>query len=286
MNSLKICFAFILALTSCSTNESTSSSAFVLLCDNISNISEITTGVQVDNEIISIPYENGSGQSYNSQIISSTGTTGLTARLSSGVLAIGSGMLDLSIDGLPNNQGVASFELIIDGVNCSLNIPVNRELSIGDNFQGGIVFYLDGTGRGLIASDFNIIREWGCSGANLNGSDSSVPPELDGLFSGYENTEYIANNCTFSSSFAAKVCYELVRNGYDDWYLPSKDELNLMCQNIYGSGPANIGNFSDGFYWSSTEFNAGQAWSQFFFTGDQQVSAKSQACRVRAIRSF
>ena len=62
---------------------------------------------------------------------------------------------------------------------------------------------------------------------------------------------------------AAKVCndYTITVNGiiYSDWFLPSKDELNQMYTNkaaINSAAAANSGsNFSDYYYWSSTEYN-------------------------------
>src|SRR5690606_332382 len=54
--------------------------------------------------------------------------------------------------------------------------------AIGDPHQGGIVFYLDGYGGGLIAapSDQSTGAEWGCYGTDLNGDNSSHVPELVG----------------------------------------------------------------------------------------------------------
>jgi hypothetical protein len=69
--------------------------------------------------------------------------------------------------------------------------------------------------------------------------------------------------------------------GYDDWYLPSKDELDKLYlhQNA-------IGGFS-GFYWSSSETYFTSAWCQFFFTGEQTEFPKGvTSCNVRAIRAF
>ena len=92
------------------------------------------------------------------------------------------------------------------------------------------------------------------------------------------------------SNYAAKLCADLeyVHNGvvYDDWFLPSKDELNLMYTNLRVN---DIGGFQEWEYWSSSEYsgNTRLGWEQWFPTGEQwlQVS-RADFDRVRPIRAF
>jgi hypothetical protein len=72
-----------------------------------------------------------------------------------------------------------------------------------------------------------------------------------------------------------------VRAGYEDWHLPSKDELNKL----YGNR-AVIGGFGTGSYWSSSEIDVNNAWSQDFGTGTTASDSKSKQCSVRPVRSF
>ena len=62
-----------------------------------------------------------------------------------------------------------------------------------------------------------------------------------------------------------------------------------MYDNI-GPGAAapntNVGGFANGYYWSSSEGNANDAWDQFFVDGLQNVVSKGDADRVRAVRAF
>lgn len=52
-----------------------------------------------------------------------------------------------------------------------------------------------------------------------------------------------------SRDAAVNACEELVINGYDDWYLPSVDELKLIDENVHSRG---FGGFRDKTYWSNT----------------------------------
>jgi len=68
-------------------------------------------------------------------------------------------------------------------------------------------------------------------------------------------------------------------NGYDDWFLPSKDELNLLYLQ-----KGVVGGFA--YYWSSTEYGSYAAWYQYFGDGSQNGNSKFITLRVRADRAF
>ena len=108
--------------------------------------------------------------------------------------------------------------------------------SVGDFAQGGIVFWVDETGQhGLVAAkeDQSTGVRW------YAGTYGNTQAKGDGPFSGEANTSIIiAAQVAIGddgSTYAARICNELqVTEGgktYGDWYLPSKEELNLMYQN-------------------------------------------------------
>jgi hypothetical protein len=167
--------------------------------------------------------------------------------------------------------------------------PIALNYAIGDLVEGGIVFYLDGNGGGLIAAptDQSTGAEWGCYGANISGADGTA------IGTGAQNTIDIVNaNCspyTPGNSIAANICANLTLGGYSDWFLPSKDELNLMYQNIgQGNvlGLGNVGGFADNWYWSSTEYDNNLAWKQGFDYGGQDIDVKNDTDDVRPVRAF
>ena len=97
-------------------------------------------------------------------------------------------------------------------------------------------------------------------------------------------TEYYSHN---DGTVAAKECadYSVIygENTYDDWFLPSKDELALMYDNLKDSG---LGGFSDRYYWSSSRYSGGFAWTQYFSNGDQYHNLKDGIGKVRPVRAF
>ena len=69
--------------------------------------------------------------------------------------------------------------------------------------------------------------------------------------------------------------------GQDDWFLPSKDELNEMyIQRIA------IGGFTSDGYWSSSEFNEDAVWGQGFDDSTLYNFYKTNAQNVRPVRAF
>jgi hypothetical protein len=146
---------------------------------------------------------------------------------------------------------------------------------IGQSYAGGKIFYIDDSGQhGLIAatSDQSSGAKWGCQGTLIEGADGTA------IGTGFQNTIDILNGCSVSNT-AAKICNDLVLNGYDDWYLPSKDELHKLYINR-----SEIGGFSVDYYWSSTESNTLYSWSEAF--GGPEYIGRDSFHSVRAIRSF
>ncbi|MHC1692950.1 MAG: InlB B-repeat-containing protein [Sphaerochaetaceae bacterium] len=80
-------------------------------------------------------------------------------------------------------------------------------------------------------------------------SDKAVGGTLETVGSGESNTNMIV--ATFGAgTYAASYCTNLEYGGYDDWFLPSTDELEFIHTNLYAKY---IGGFSNDDYWSSTE---------------------------------
>jgi len=118
-------------------------------------------------------------------------------------------------------------------------------LKIGDEFQGGIIVYVDETNEhGLIVSkqDLSATADW---------------------------------------NEAIQYCIDYNAGGFDDWYLPTIEELDLLYKARELVGP--FVRFS---YWSSSEYAEHFGWFQNFYNGIQDNDFKDNTCYVRAIRRF
>jgi hypothetical protein len=147
---------------------------------------------------------------------------------------------------------------------------------IGMTYGGGVIFYVDNTGvHGLIsaATDQSAGAQWGCFLTSIPGTSTAIG-------AGQDNTMIIINGCS-EAGIAARICDDLVLNGYSDWFLPSQDELNQMYlqKNV-------IGGFANGSYWSSSEFSYVRALAHNFFDGFQDANQKTNTYYVRAVRAF
>lgn len=128
-----------------------------------------------------------------------------------------------------------------------------------------------------------------------------------GIGEGFGNTNILVGNmkesaCTsyFSKTdttpnYAARLCdvleYKVKGKRFDNWFLPSKDELNLMYKNLHEQGQ---GSFANNYYWSSSEYDKCAAWRQNFDDGSQyygigfqyKIDRSSDEIRVRPVRAF
>lgn len=86
------------------------------------------------------------------------------------------------------------------------------------------------------------------------------------------------------TAYPAKVCADLVAYGFDDWYLPAAGELNEMYKKLGPVANGGSGQITSGQYWSSSEYNNGYAWLQYFDVGDQNDAFKDFLTRCRCVR--
>ena len=166
---------------------------------------------------------------------------------------------------------------------------------VGDFAHGGIVFWVDETGRhGLVCA-----KENQTSLAWFAGTFGNTYADGNGIYAGKANnsiiiTAHIAIKKEDEDIYAARLCNELTTKEnnitYGDWYLPSKYELNLMYENraiINATSAENSGeDFVNDVYWSSTENTTSRAWIINFSTGQESDVLKNVVNNVRAIRAF
>ena len=149
-------------------------------------------------------------------------------------------------------------------------------------FQEGNTGYVAGKVHGLIAATEDQTTddgaEWGCYGAVVKREVGTA------IGTGAQNTIDILADCS-EDGIAAKIAsdYEVTVDGvtYNDWFLPSKDELNELYKNKEA-----IGRFAPGYYWSSSEIDSNDAWIQSFVIGLQKFNNDINAFSVRSVRTF
>jgi hypothetical protein len=82
--------------------------------------------------------------------------------------------------------------------------------------------------------------------------------------------------------WAAQACVTLTTGGFNDWFLPSRDELHYMYGNLHMKG---LGNFRNDRYWTSTSSIAySYFWIENMSDGSQDTSSGTNEYYVRPIR--
>ena len=174
---------------------------------------------------------------------------------------------------------VRAYATNVAGTGYGSQVSFNSGQVIGSTYAGGLVFHNDGNGHGLVCTptDISSGSPWGCEGTAIPGTSVNIG-------TGAANTTAIVTGCS-TAGIAARLCSDLDLNSFSDWFLPSKDELNLMLVNLHLQA---MGGFvANGFYWCSTEFGAQYAWVQRFAVGGTQANAsKNASYYVRAVRAF
>ncbi|MEA5029130.1 MAG: caspase family protein [Sphaerochaeta associata] len=217
-----------------------------------------------------------------------------TADSTTTVLAVAkTARISMQFELISSNKSSAESIEINAGFNTEY-VPRSFVFKIGDTGPaGGYIFYNKGYysdgWRYLEAAPAEYEFEekvWGGYRTEVGGTATTIG-------SGKSNTEKIvakfgnAEPMSNKTDYAAKVCADLVvtKNGvvYDDWFLPSKDELNLIYLNLKDQG---LGGVYGVYYWSSSEGSADYAWNQHWYNGGQDGNGRYDGNRVRPVRAF
>jgi hypothetical protein len=173
---------------------------------------------------------------------------------------------------------VKAYATNVQGTGFGNQVILNSGFLYGTSHAGGLVFYNDGYGHGMVSaqSDQSPGAIWGCSGLFFGKGNDTIG-------AGPSNTNGIVGWCT-TPGIAARLCYDLVLNSYDDWFLPSHYELQIMDYNLNQLG---FGGFTNAWYWSSS-FPSGELYATAWDVGNNGVgySSRNDSYRVRAARQF
>lgn len=166
------------------------------------------------------------------------------------------------------------FQLVTITSNCTFAsvYPIDS-LKVGNFIHGGVIFYLDKSKQhGLVCS---------------------IEDQAKGILFKDEAT-VIENGKKVQLNLATHLCTEYSRTEdgelYDDWRLPTKDELFLIFQNkdiIEKTAVKHGGSvFQNNTDLSPSEFCNSPSWDQEFNYGYQDYEYRKMKFNVRAIRSF
>ena len=147
---------------------------------------------------------------------------------------------------------------------------------LGEAFNGGIIFYLykgsDGLEHGLIVAltEKTVVWQQPATLVNANRSEDGAYNTV--LMTGSQAATYIATLGV-------------------GWFLPSIDELGLLYYNRYSAqkGLRAGGNtllFETTYYWSSTEYNATNAYYFFVTNSNFSYGVKYFSLTARGVKAF
>jgi hypothetical protein len=155
--------------------------------------------------------------------------------------------------------------------------------SVGDTGPaGGVIFYDDEADGNDDISGARYLEAWTSNEGELQWktSQTATAGTSSDFGSGYENTYTAMAGADYP---AAETARNATHGGYNDWFIPSYDELQL----VYTLRDT-IGGFNNNWYWFSSEWemNSSMGRTVQFFNGSPVSNAKTSDLTVRLIRAF
>ena len=171
-----------------------------------------------------------------------------------------------------------------------VTVPISAlQTNIGKLIGGGIVvaeWDENGVKKALIASLTNLsfVAPW-----TIPAYDTTlIGPTAQSFSNGSTNTDAIIaqTGVPATTAYAAGLARLYLGGGFTDWYLPAVWELGMCYDSaaIVNKVLGDVNGFATNYYWSSTEFDNGAGWRQYFFYGGQGNASKPNNYYVRAVR--
>jgi hypothetical protein len=162
-------------------------------------------------------------------------------------------------------------------------VPGTTVYKIGDRGPaGGIVFYDKGSVSGgwqyleAAPNDAEYSAQSGGAGKDITGTAAAIG-------NGKSNTQVIERILSQSGVTNGAAQILPIYSGFNDWFIPSKEELDVLYKNLKAKG---LGSFSDERYMSSTQDGRSNVWVQNFRDGRQLTMGRNLVYRVRCVRVF
>ena len=160
-----------------------------------------------------------------------------------------------------------------------------EQYAIGDVGPGGGRVYItpstSGNTTGLYFEAAPFVAD--SQGSWCSNEDKLLGASGTAIGQGQSNTATADATCT---SGAIQIASDYAKNGFSDWFLPSKDELNeLYVNRAYLDGFSTDDSWGSR-YWSSSERDDYKAWRQDLNKGAQYSISKDSTIYVRPVRSF